>query len=36
VTAVVELRDGEIHYWALAHPGEQADFHWREGFGLRV
>ena len=36
VTAVVELRDGEILYWALAHPGEQADFHWREGFGLRV
>jgi hypothetical protein len=36
VTAVVELRDGEILYWALRHPGEQADFHWREGFGLRV
>ncbi len=36
VTAVVELRDGEILYWALAHPGEQADFHWREGFALRV
>ena len=36
VTAVVELRDGEILYWALAHPGEQADFHWREGFGLRL
>jgi len=36
VTAVVELRDGEILYWALHHPGEQADFHWREGFGLRV
>jgi hypothetical protein len=36
VTAVVELRDGEILYWALRHPGEQADFHWRQGFGLRV
>ena len=36
VTAVVELRDGEILYWALAHPGEQADFHWREGFALRL
>ena len=36
VTAVVELRDGEILYWALRHPGVQADFHWREGFGLRV
>jgi hypothetical protein len=36
VTAVVELRDGEILYWALAHPGEQADFHWREGFKMRL
>ena len=36
VTAVVELRDGVILYWALAHPGEQADFHWREGFRMRV
>jgi hypothetical protein len=36
VTAVVELRNGEILYWALRHPGEQADFHWREGFGLRL
>jgi len=36
VTAVVELRDGEILYWALAHPGEQADFHWRDGFLLRI
>ena len=36
ITAVLELRDGEILYWALRHPGEQADFHWREGFGLRV
>jgi hypothetical protein len=36
VTAVVELQDGEILYWALRHPGEQADFHRREGFGLRI
>jgi hypothetical protein len=36
VTAVLELRDGEILYWALAHPDEQADFHWREGFALRL
>jgi len=35
-TAVLELRDGEILYWALAHPDEQADFHWREGFALRL
>jgi hypothetical protein len=36
VTAVVELQGGEILYWALRHPGEQADFHRREGFGLRI
>ena len=36
VTAVVELRDGEIHYWALTHPGAQADFHRRDGFLLRI
>jgi len=36
VTAVVELRDGEILYWALRHPGEQADFHRRDGFLLRI
>ena len=36
VTAVVELQDGEILYWALDHPGEQADFHRRDGFLLRI
>lgn len=36
ITAVLELLDGTILYWALRHPGEQADFHLREGFGLRV
>jgi len=36
VTAVLELRGGELLYWALRHPGEQADFHRREGFGLRI
>jgi len=36
VTAVVELREGEILYWALAHPGAEADFHRREGFLLRI
>ena len=36
VTAVVELQDGEILYWALHHPGEQADFHRRDGFVLRI
>ena len=36
VTAVLELRDGEILYWALAHAGAEADFHRREGFLLRI
>ena len=36
ITAVLELQSGEILYWALNHPGEQADFHLREGFALRV
>jgi hypothetical protein len=36
VTAVVELRGGEILYWALAHRGEVADFHRRDGFLLRM
>jgi hypothetical protein len=36
VTAVVELRDGEILYWALAHPGAEADFHSREGYLLQI
>lgn len=36
VTAVVELRDGEVLYWALAHPGAEADFHRRDGFLLRI
>jgi hypothetical protein len=36
VTAVVELQGGEILYWALAHQGEEADFHRRDGFLLRI
>jgi hypothetical protein len=36
ITAVLEMRDGELLYWALCHPGAEADFHRREGFGLRV
>jgi len=36
ITAVLELSDGVILYWALLHPGKEADFHRREGFGLKV
>ena len=36
VTAVVATRDAAISYWALRHPGPQADFHDRGGFALRL
>ena len=36
VTAVVELQGGEQLFWALTHPGAQADFHRRDGFLLRI
>src|SRR5689334_21213268 len=34
ITSVIEDRNGHESYWALAHPGPQADFHRREGFVL--
>lgn len=34
VTAVIQTRDGDKTYWALAHPGAQPDFHRRESFIL--
>jgi hypothetical protein len=34
--AVLQERSGAISYWALRHPGPEADFHRREGFGLRL
>jgi len=36
ITAVIAGRDGELSYWALRHPGEQADFHQRASFALRL
>lgn len=36
ITAVLDEQGGEISYWALAHPGPEADFHRRDGFVLRV
>ena len=36
ITAVIATGEGELSYWALRHPGEQADFHRREGFTLRL
>lgn len=36
VTSVIQTRDGHETYWALAHPGLQADFHLRESFILML
>lgn len=36
LTAVIETRSGELSYWALHHPGPQADFHQRGGWTLRL
>lgn len=32
ISAVVKGRDGRLTYWALTHPGPQADFHRRDSF----
>lgn len=32
LTAVVEFQSGEKSYWALSHPGPQADFHNKAGW----
>jgi hypothetical protein len=36
VSAVLESIDGEIAYWALAHPAEKPDFHHPDSFTLPV
>ncbi len=36
VTAVLEHRIGRLSYWALHHPGPEADFHRRDAFLLRI
>jgi hypothetical protein len=36
ITAVLQGRDGTCSYWALLHPGPEADFHRRESFALRL
>lgn len=33
-TAVIEDADGGHSYWALRHPGDQPDFHHRDGLAL--
>jgi hypothetical protein len=32
ISAVIKRKDGDVTYWALTHPGSQADFHLRESF----
>ena len=36
LTAVLESNDGSLSYWALNHPGREADFHDRRGWMFRV
>ncbi|MFZ2088101.1 MAG: hypothetical protein WAU47_05965, partial [Desulfobaccales bacterium] len=36
IAAVIKDRDGRVSYWALAHPGQQADFHRREAFIIEL
>lgn len=36
VTAVIQMKDGNETYWALAHPAPSADFHLRESFTLAL
>ncbi len=36
ISAVVKPREDEVSYWALVHPGSQADFHRRDSFLLKL
>jgi hypothetical protein len=36
ITTVVQAKTGELHYLALAHCGDEADFHLRESFQIRL
>lgn len=36
ISAVIKLNDGSRSYWALTHPGPQADFHHRDGFIINL
>jgi hypothetical protein len=36
ITTVVQAQSGALHYLALAHCGDQADFHLRESFQIRL
>jgi hypothetical protein len=36
IAAVIKLAGGGLTYWALNHPGPQADFHRRDGFVVEL
>jgi hypothetical protein len=36
ITAVLQDRAGVCSYWALCHPGPEADFHRRDGFTVKL
>jgi len=36
ISAVVKPKEGEVSYWALAHPGSKPDFHHRDSFILEL
>ncbi|WP_310482038.1 DOMON-like domain-containing protein [Chamaesiphon sp. VAR_48_metabat_403] len=36
VTTVIESNQHEISYWALTHPGTEADFHRRDSFIIKI
>lgn len=36
ISTVIRLKDERIYYWALAHHGEQADFHRHDSFTLEL
>lgn len=36
LSAVIEMRDGSLSYWALHHPAPRPDFHRRDGWTARL
>ncbi|WP_299402271.1 DOMON-like domain-containing protein [Acaryochloris sp. IP29b_bin.148] len=36
ICAVIQSAQGQLSYWALTHPGSEADFHRRESFILQI
>lgn len=36
ISTVIKLRNGKVTYWALTHPGPEADFHRRDSFIIEL